>query len=388
MLLGLALVLCGPRPGFAQFSAAGSAVAESAAESAVRAGEGGTAGRHNVYRAARTVRSGAPVPGDFHAAGSRVVIDAPVQGDALLAGGSIEVRAPVGGDLRLVAGKLTLAADVGGEAMLGGVEVLIERGARIRGEALIAARELDLQGGVGGALTVYAQQVVIGGAIQGHVKIVAEDIELLDTARVSGTLDYTSPNELRRAPGAVVTGKVSRFARDARAEPEPAAGNGVWGWIGVGLWTAGLFLFGLVLMRGLPGLTSRAANLMSTQGLRSLGWGLAVAFGVPLAAGVAMLTIIGMPLGASALALYPVLLAAGYLVGVWSVALRAREALGGSAAGRGAGAGWLAGSLVVLLVVGVVPFVGWMISLWVMLAGTGAFARSLWLLRPPPERGL
>ena len=87
-LAALLLIGLGAAPlAHAQFSAAGSAAAESAAESATRRDEVASYGRRNVYRAGRTVRTGEPVEGDFHAAGSRVVVDAKVQGDALMLGG-------------------------------------------------------------------------------------------------------------------------------------------------------------------------------------------------------------------------------------------------------------------------------------------------------------
>ena len=90
----------------------------------------------------------------------------------------------------------------------------------------------------------------------------------------------------------------------------------------------------------------------------------------------------GIPLGASALALYPVLLLVGYLTGVWSVALRARQALVGTPSGsRPAMLLWLAGALVVVLLVGIVPFLGWMISAWITLAGLGGLTLSLWQSR-------
>ena len=385
-LLALAFLVIMPAAQ-AQFSAAGSAAAESAAESAGRRDTVASYGKRNVYRAGRTVRVGTTIEGDFHAAGSRVVVDAGIQGDASLLGGAVELRSPIGGDLRTAAGKLSIDANVGGDALIAGSEISLGRTVRIGGDALIAGRSVEIAAAVGGDLTVYAQQVVIAGPITGKVQLVAEEIELLEGARIGGTLSYTSPNQIKRAPGSIVEGEVTRTEREQKASREaderrPAGSSMRWGLLGILLWTVGLFAFGAAMMSAFPGATTAAAQRVSVAPVASLGLGFALLVGTPVAAGIAILTIVGIPLGASALALYPVLLLVGYLTGVWSVALRARQALVGTPSGsRPAMLLWLAGALVVVLLVGIVPFLGWMISAWITLAGLGGLTLSLWQSR-------
>lgn len=383
----LAVNLGAAAPALAQFSAAGSAAAESAAESATRRDEGASYGRHNVYRAGRTVRSGSPLEGDFHAAGSRVVVDAQVKGDALMLGGTVEVRAAVGGDLRTLAGKVLVDSQVGGDALIAGAEISLERQSRVSGDTLIAARSVDIRGAIGGELTVYAQQISIAGPVSGKVRLVAEEIELLAGARIDGTLSYTSPNELKQAPGVVVAGQITRVARDKPGERDPARRDGgvagmSWGLLGSVLWTLGLFAFGAAMLTAFPGFTMAAAQRVSSEPLVAFGLGLALIVTTPVAAGLAILTIVGIPLGAAVLAIYPVLILTGYLTGVWSVAARTRQLLGASSPGsRPVLFGWLAAALVVLLLIGVVPFLGWMIAAWVTLAGLGGMAMTLWQRR-------
>jgi len=386
-LLLLAVSPCTAPPANAQFSAAGSAAAESAAESATRRDDVASYGRHNLYRAGRTVRTGQPVQGDFHAAGSRVVIDAPVQGDALMIGGTVEVRSPVGGDLRTLAGKVLVDSQIGGDALIAGVEISLERQSRVSGDAVIAGRAVDMRGTIGGELTVYAQQVTIAGPIAGKVRLVAEEIELLAGARIDGELSYTSPNELKQAPGVLIAGQVTRVAREKPTERDTARQDGKaagmsWFLLGSVLWSLGLFAFGAAMLTAFPAFTVAAARRATSDSLASLGLGLALVVTTPIAAGLAILTIVGIPLGAAALAIYPVLILAGYLIGVWSVAIRTRELMGRrSPASRAVLLAWLAAALVMLLLVGVVPFLGWLIAAWVTLAGVGAMAMTLWQRR-------
>lgn len=387
LLLAVACVLVAPGVQ-AQFSAAGNAGAELAIESAAQRDGVASYGTRNVYRAGRTVRSGSAIEGDFHAAGSRVVLDAPVKGDASLAGGTIEIRTPLGGDLRSLSGKLTVDADVGGDALIAGAEIAIERRARIAGDALIAGRAVDIRGAIGGELTVYAQQVVIAGPIGGKVRLVAEEIELLEGARIEGTLSYTSPNEIKRASGVVIAGEVTRTAD--RKPPAPAHGEEDkrshlgWRLTGSILWSVGLLVFGAAMMWAFPDFTRDAARRVWTTPLAALGLGFVLIVTVPVAAGFAILTIVGIPLGGTLLALYPVLLLTGFLVGVWSVALQGRRAVTRNPPGPGMALyGWLAIALIALLLLGAVPFLGWLISAWVALAGVGGMTLTLWGRRTP-----
>jgi hypothetical protein len=148
------------------------------------------------------------------------------------------------------------------------------------------------------------------------------------------------------------------------------------------LWSLGLFAFGAAMLMAFPGFTMAAAQRVSAEPLSTLGLGLALIVTTPVAAGLAILTIVGIPLGAAVLAVYPVLILAGYLTGVWSVATGARRMVGARAPGsRPVLFGWLAVALVVLLLVGVVPFLGWMIAAWVTLTGLGGMALTLWQRR-------
>ena len=70
--------------------------------------------------------------------------------------------------------------------------------------------------------------------------------------------------------------------------------------------------------------------------------------------------------------LLPVLLLAGYLTGVTAVAQRLRQSLGPKSPPSAiARLVWLAVTLSVLLVIGLIPFLGWLLSIWVLLAGMG-----------------
>jgi uncharacterized membrane protein len=119
-------------------------------------------------------------------------------------------------------------------------------------------------------------------------------------------------------------------------------------------------------------------SVEAPQAIRRSPWlALAIGFGmlvgVPVLAVLLVLTLLGIPLGIATLALYPLLLLLGYLTGVMFVAQRIRLAVGkdGSNAFRTTLA-YFALGLLVLLLIGRLPFVGSLTVLATVLFGMGA----------------
>jgi putative flippase GtrA len=103
----------------------------------------------------------------------------------------------------------------------------------------------------------------------------------------------------------------------------------------------------------------------------AIGFGALV--GLPVLAVLLMITVLGIPLGVAAFALYALLLLAGYLSGALFVADRARLAMQReAAAGYGATVGYLALALAILMLLGIVPFVGPLSVFLTTIAGIGA----------------
>jgi hypothetical protein len=109
----------------------------------------------------------------------------------------------------------------------------------------------------------------------------------------------------------------------------------------------------------------------------TVGWGVAIAIGVPLLAIVALVTLVGIPFGvALLLAAIPVLLMA-YATTAWIVGRRVLRNRPGS---RWAAlfAGWG-----ILRVLALVPIAGGLVWLAATVVGLGALAVALWHARRP-----
>lgn len=344
-------------------------------------------GGRNVYAGGAQVRPDRPAEGDFMAAGGRVVLDQPVGGDAALAGGAVDVRAPVSGDLRAMGGDISVESSVGGELLVTGGQVSLRPGATVAGPARLYGGTVTIDGRIDGPLRAGAQKVTILGEVRGDAYIDAGAVVLGPRARLGGALIYASDAELERAPTATVAGGITRRpAAAGPGQPRPPAPAGPGAFIAGGIMSFfALLACGAVFILLLPVFGRHAAARVRSEPWQALGLGFAMLVAVPVLAVLLFITLLGIPLGLAVLALYPVLLLAGFVVGVLFVAGWLPVALRNPAPARwGASVGWFAAALLLVMLAGAVPVAGGIVVGLLSLAGIGALVLELYRRRHPP----
>ncbi len=145
------------------------------------------------------------------------------------------------------------------------------------------------------------------------------------------------------------------------------------------VWLAAAMLVGWLGLLLFPGFV-RATTQAVGSGWSSLGLGVGVLAGVPVAMIVVAITLVGIPVS---LMLFAVYLAAIYLAKVWVGAFLGRILLKPSGATKG---DWVLGLLVgllILTIVGYVPYLGGLVRLGVVCLGLGAFAGQLYRASRP-----
>jgi cytoskeletal protein CcmA (bactofilin family) len=347
----------------------------------------------NVYIGGGNVRPLAPVRGDLFAAGGRVTVDQPVQGDATLAGGSVLVTAPIGDDLRVTGGDIHVDNSVGGELYASGGNVTIGGTAEVADAVTVYAGQATLDGKVKGPLKIYAQKMVLNGQVGGDVELNAEEIEIGPQARLSAALTYPADARFKTAEGAVIGGVITRGqAMNGRPDTHrnrdwhgQMMGSGSSsGWAGsVGSAAVSFVLLlavaALVLL-GFTGFSKRAAHSMLTTPWPALAAGVAVFMGTPMVAVLLCITLIGIPLGIALIMVFPLLLLIGWIIGVYGLAQRLQRAVQKNAPGESVGAmmGFYALTLLLVMLISSVPFVGFLVVAAIWLMGTGACALELY----------
>jgi cytoskeletal protein CcmA (bactofilin family) len=330
----------------------------------------------NVYLAAGIARTAAPVGGDFYAVGGQVTIDQPVQGEVYAAGGRIGISAAVDDDMRLLGGDVTVAAPVRGDASIIAGTISLAKGARVSGKAMLAGGNVEIAGTLERGGRIFADRLVISGHVVGGLRIIASRIEITSTARFEGPIDFTSRRAVVVAPGAQVEGPVTAMPSRAREKADEVRRTGEWA---VPLFYAGLWAAGILLLLVFPRFTVAAQDQMRASPVKSLALGAALVFALPVVALLLIVTVVGIPVAFALIALYAVLLLAGFLTALFFVAERIGRLLRG---GRAPGTGWrvalLLAALVLLALVARLPLAGGIVSLLVLIFGVGALGQQLY----------
>lgn len=330
----------------------------------------------NVYLAAGVARTVAPIGGDFYAVGGQVSIDHPVQGEVFAAGGRVTISAPVDDDVQVMGGDVTLAAAVRGDASIAGGTIAIARDARIDGKVTLAGGNVEIAGTLERGGRIFADRLVISGQVGGGLRLVASRIEITSSARIEGPIDFTSRRAPVVAPGAQVRGPVTAMPSRAPEKTAEVRRTGQWA---VPLFYAGLWAAGILLLLVFPGFTVAAQDRVRASPLQSLALGAALVFALPVVALLLIVTVVGIPVAFALIALYAVLLLAGFLTALFFVAERIGRLLRG---GRAPGTGWrvalLLATLVLLALVARLPVAGAFVALLVLVFGVGALGQQLY----------
>jgi cytoskeletal protein CcmA (bactofilin family) len=324
----------------------------------------------DFYAAGSQVRVLADVHGDVVVAGGRVVVDGQVSGDVLAAGGSVDVRGAIQDDVRAAGGDVSVDAAIAGDLVGAGGNVSVARSAKIAGRAWLAGGTVEVDGSVGKELRVAAGSVAISGEVAGPVHIRARDITLLPTARIHGDLVYHSPRPASIDPHVVITGKVTHVPGKAPGPKLTPARKGLVG----GLVLLSLLLVGATIVLLFPDFSRTAARSIATDPWKSLGLGLAILVTVPFSALLLAVTVIGLPLGVAAMAVYFVSLLAAPLITAFLIGdIFTRAGLHGPRPAASRRLLGLAAALLVLGLAQLAPVLGPVVAFLALVLGLGAW---------------
>jgi cytoskeletal protein CcmA (bactofilin family) len=253
------------------------------------------------------------------------------------------------------------------------------------GDVIVIDGTVRIVGHATGDVVSVSGPVRVTGRVDGDLIAVSDRAFLAPTARVGGDLRYGDERPVL-APGARVGGTIKH-------EGWGDAAHG-WGWVGALAWwlavSISTLIVGALLVWLAPAALRSAERALRERLGASIGWGVALAIGVPLLAILALVTLVGIPFGiALLLTAIPVALVA-YATSAWIVGRRALRNRSGSPWGALL-AGWG-----ILRVLALIPAVGALVGLAATVVGLGALAVAVWEARrsgtpmatpePPPVR--
>jgi hypothetical protein len=233
------------------------------------------------------------------------------------------------------------------------------------GDLVVFHGSSTVDGTVDGSLTAFDAPVTIAGRVNGDVVAFNGRVALRSGATVTG--DVVSRDAPVVASGATIGGTSRRVQTNVRWNGFGWAGRLAW-WLAVSVST---LVVGLVLLW----LVGRGAAWIVEAGRTrigpAIGWGLLLFFGLPILAVLALVTLVGIPLGLGLLAALALIYALGYSATAWIV---------GRSIVRSPTA-WVVAFLVgwaILRVVALVPILGGLVWFAAVVFGLGALLVAVW----------
>jgi hypothetical protein len=231
---------------------------------------------------------------------------------------------------------------------------------------------VTVRGTVEGDAVALNGPVNVTGSVQGDLVALNGQATVADGAEVGGDVVFGDEQPLVASLDAI-GGEVEPADWDPTGPPWAGVSDDL-GWLGfAGGWlsvTLGALAVGLLFLRVAPGGAEAALKSALGRPGASIGYGAALFFGLPIAAALAMVTVIGIPLGVVMLLALVPLYALGYATSAWvlgKVVLKDR---------RKAVVAFLAG-LAILRAVALVPVVGAVVGLAATVIGLGALLIAL-----------
>ena len=325
--------------------------------------------------AAEVVRIDGVVAGNLIAAARRIVVSGVIEGDLIAAAREIELSGTVQGNVFTFSQTVELNAQVEGSSHSFAEKVRLRPTARVDQDSIAFGSEVMVDGSIGRDLLAFAGTTELGGTVGRNLTAWTGRLFVFAPGNVEGdlTAHVRDSENVDVDPDAFIGGnrdvqiRPQTFREDRSRFSQPSFYTGQLLRIGAGLVT-GLALFSLF-----PALFANRPTAPAAL-LRSAGIGFLALVATPVAAVIAMITVLGLPVGLLAMLSW---LAALYFA-VLIVAAFAGQALLKTPFDRlGSFALALLVGLLLWAVVTSVPLVGGLVRFVAVLLGLGVIVNQL-----------
>lgn len=338
-------------------------------------------------------------PGFF--AGNVVKVDGNVEGTTFVSGQDVRINGNINGDLFVASQTITISGTVTGniygagqaidfdgqsegDIFFAGQSISVGQDASVGRDLFAAGATILQEGTVQRNLFGGAAEIVLSGQIGGDANLQTDNLALHDEAAIAGDLNYKGAKEAVIGTDATVTGETNwEFAETVNVDREVAAKETrtpvrKFFWFLWSLASALLIWFLIRIWR--PAFWNNTVHPLAEKPLKTLGVGLLTLLVVPPMIILAMVTVIGIPAG--------FMLSAIYTFSLYLSRIIVAVFIGHSAAKRfkwpelHKGVWPVLLGLVVLGLLGLLPFVNFLSSLLTVMAGLGALVMAHYKAAP------
>lgn len=260
----------------------------------------------NVYIAWGQISTSNTLTGDLVAWGGMIDIHSEVHGDLLIGGWQISITWPVKGDVRVTGGSITISSLIDGDCVVTGGNVILTAGAQIRGDLIVWAGTMVLNGVVEKNARIGVGELTFGGKINGNTQLaVGEFRNPSGSGSIGGNLAYTADHTLPELER-LTQGEKTFTQMDTPEVNKKAFLGLITGYVLLKI--LGIFIFSVILIFGFPKFWRETAVILEKHPWKSLLTGLILLVLVPVVAIILMITVIGIPVGLFSLVFYAFML--------------------------------------------------------------------------------
>lgn len=314
--------------------------------------------------------------------GNYVDIEGDIDGDVIALGSNITIDGSIGGNFYAAGQSISLKGEITKDAFVFGSNIILDKQSIIARDAHLFAASVSSFGDIGRDAAIFTANYSLNGDVGRNLSVSADNITISDDSVIAGDFNYQSNKEANILDGASITGEVNKYeiqqkTEEIKSEKEQKAApvkafNLLKYLLGI-LFTLGVsLLLWAVMLLIAPKVTDKFANLLAKRPGSAAGFGAIALFLTPIALIILLFTVVGIPLSLITGAIYGILLYLSFYITAASFGIvMFKKVFGLKDLHKNI---WyiLAGVLVVKLLT-MLPFIGWIISLASVIFGFGLF---------------
>lgn len=262
----------------------------------------------DIFLFGNRVRIEGTVDGDVYAFSQDVSVNGHVTGDVIAFAHTLRIGGKVDGNIRTGVNTLTITGNVGKNALIFADYANLDSSGKIAGSITAFAESLSVEGKLGRDILIYSKHLGIAGTVGGGIQAKGSTLSVSGTAEVDGPVVFKGENPPDVSSGAKLASPV-QYTKWEHQQPYRDTHYYVWRVI----WTAAFVLFGMVLVLLAPKFAEEAVNAAESYGA-PIGLGVLVFFTIPIAAIIACITVVGIPLGILGMGFWMLMLCSAELV--------------------------------------------------------------------------
>jgi hypothetical protein len=255
------------------------------------------------------------IDGDLFFFGQSVEISGHIKGDAIIFAGSARINGQIDGNVRSFSNNVTITGTVAKNVLTFNEVVNLDSAGKIGGSLTALAESVGVDGQLGRDMMVLDDQTIISGIVNGEIRAKGKSLSIVSSAQIAGPIRFEGEQPATVASGAKLASPVEFTKRVHKSEYRDGHYY-LWRVI----WTAAFVLFGMVLFLLMPKFAEETVRAGERFGA-PVGLGVLVFFAVPIAAIIACITVVGIPLGVLTL-------------GLWLLAINCAEIVVGTVVGN------------------------------------------------------